>query len=78
MDQIDFDIIDLSIETDFTQQFYCGHLFLVLARQFQSLEIRVFSTKYVKWSLCAFHIIAEHIYCLMYGVEILFQSLEMP
>ena len=27
MDQIGFDMIDLSTETDFTQQFYHGHVF---------------------------------------------------
>ena len=51
MDQIDFDIIDLSIEADLTQKFYPGHLFLVLETLFQSLEIRISLTKYVKQSL---------------------------
>ena len=78
MDQIDFDIIDLSTETDFTPNFCHGALVLVFETLFQSLEIWISSTKYLKQTLWAPLTIAELICCLLYGLVILFQSLEMP
>ena len=77
IDQIDFDIIDLSTETDFTQNFCLGDVVLVFETLFQSLEKIFFLTKYVKWSLWGPVTIAQLICCLMYDLEILFQSLEI-